>query len=50
MASYNSAKQVGIANKTGDIVIGKLADIIVLTKNNDIFLTICEGKIAYQQE
>ncbi|WP_342253615.1 N-acetylglucosamine-6-phosphate deacetylase [Spiroplasma endosymbiont of Zeiraphera isertana] len=50
MASYNSAKQVGIANKTGDIVIGKLADSIVLTKNNDIFLTICEGKIAYQQE
>lgn len=50
MASYNSAKQVGIANKTGDIVIGKLADIIVLTNNNDIFLTICEGKIAYQQE
>ncbi|WP_342218148.1 N-acetylglucosamine-6-phosphate deacetylase [Spiroplasma endosymbiont of Amphimallon solstitiale] len=50
MASYNSAKQVGIANKTGDVVIGKLADIIVLTKNNDIFLTICEGKIAYQQE
>lgn len=50
MASYNSAKQVGIVNKTGDIVIGKLADIIVLTKNNDIFLTICEGKIAYQQE
>ncbi|WP_425382111.1 N-acetylglucosamine-6-phosphate deacetylase [Spiroplasma endosymbiont of Melieria omissa] len=50
MASYNSGKQVGIANKTGDIVIGKLADIIVLTKNNDIFLTICEGKIAYQQE
>lgn len=50
MVSYNSAKQVGIANKTGDIVIGKLADIIVLTKNNDIFLTICEGKIAYQQE
>ena len=50
MASYNSAKQVGIANKTGDIVIGKLADIIVLNKNNDIFLTICEGKIAYQQE
>lgn len=50
MASYNSSKQVGIVNKTGDIVIGKLADIIVLTKNNDIFLTICEGKIAYQQE
>ncbi|WP_339046703.1 N-acetylglucosamine-6-phosphate deacetylase [Spiroplasma endosymbiont of Colias croceus] len=50
MASYNSAKQVGIANKTGNIVIGKLADIIVLTKNNDIFLTICEWKIAYQQE
>ncbi|WP_425381081.1 N-acetylglucosamine-6-phosphate deacetylase [Spiroplasma endosymbiont of Polydrusus pterygomalis] len=50
MASYNSAKQVGIANKTGDIVVGNLADIIVLTKNNDIFLTICEGKIAYQQE
>lgn len=50
MASYNSAKQVGIANKTGDIVVGNLADIIVLTKNNDIFLTICEGKIAYQQK
>lgn len=48
MSSYNSAKQVGIANKTGDIVVGKLADIIVLTSNNDIFLTICEGKIAYQ--
>ncbi|WP_342276616.1 N-acetylglucosamine-6-phosphate deacetylase [Spiroplasma endosymbiont of Nebria brevicollis] len=48
MASYNSAKQLGIDSITGDLVVGLLADIVVLNKNNDILLTICEGNIVYQ--
>ncbi|WP_308150166.1 N-acetylglucosamine-6-phosphate deacetylase [Spiroplasma sp. AdecLV25b] len=48
MASYNSAKQLGIDSITGDLVVGLLADIVVLDKNNDILLTICEGNIVYQ--
>lgn len=50
MASYNSAKQLAIDNITGDLVVGLLADIVVLDKNNDILLTICEGNIVYQNQ
>lgn len=50
MASYNSAKQLGIDNLTGDLVVGLLADIVVLDKNNDVLLTICEGNIVYQNK
>lgn len=50
MTSYNSAEQLGIDNLTGDLVVGLLADIVTLDKNNDILLTICEGNIVYQNQ
>lgn len=50
MASYNSAKQLKIDNITGDIKENKLADLLVLDQKNDIYLTICEGKIAFKDK
>lgn len=49
MASYNAAKTLKIDRITGDIAVNKLADIVVLDEKNNIFLTICEGKIAFQK-
>jgi len=50
MTSYNSAKQVGIAQETGNIACNLWADLVVLDENNDIFLTICEGNIVYESK
>lgn len=50
MASYNSAKQLRIANVTGDIKENKLADLLILDQNNDVYLTICEGQIAFENK
>ena len=49
MSSYNAAKQLNIAHLTGDISVNLLADLIILNNDNSINITVCEGKIAYQQ-
>lgn len=48
MASYNSAKRLKIDHITGDIQENKLADLLVLDQENNINLTISEGKIAFK--
>lgn len=48
MACYNSAKQLNIADITGDIRENYLADLLVLNQENNIELTICEGKISFK--
>ncbi|MGL5268802.1 MAG: N-acetylglucosamine-6-phosphate deacetylase [Spiroplasma sp.] len=48
MASYNSAKQLKLADVTGDIKENYLADLLVLDQENNIYLTICEGLIAFK--
>lgn len=50
MSSYNSAKQLNIDDITGDIVENKLADLVVLDENNDVYLTISEGNIAFESK
>lgn len=48
MSSYNGAKQLNIADVTGDIRENYLADLLILDQENNIELTICEGEIAFK--
>lgn len=50
MAAVNPAKQLNVFDEKGSITIGKDADLVILDKNNDVFMTICRGEIAYQKE
>ncbi len=50
MASVNPAKQLGIFDRKGSINVGKDADIVILDENQEIFMTICRGKIAFQRK
>ncbi len=45
----NAAKQLKIEDQTGSIVVGKLADLVVLDQSDHVFMTICEGEIAYKR-
>lgn len=49
MGSYNPAKQLGIIDKKGSIKKGKDADLVVLNKNNEVVMTICNGEIAHNK-
>ncbi len=49
MGSLNPAKQLKIDDKKGSIEKGKDADIVILNELNEVMLTICQGKIAYNQ-
>lgn len=49
MASYNAAKQLKIDDITGDIKEDKLADLLVLDQENNVVLTMTEGKIAFKK-
>lgn len=48
LCSINPAKQIGVFNFKGSIAVDKDADLIVLDKNNDLCMTICNGSISYQ--
>lgn len=50
MSSVNPAKQLGLFHQIGSLKEGKDADIVILDEQNDVFMTICKGKIAYQKE
>ncbi|MFC0525387.1 N-acetylglucosamine-6-phosphate deacetylase [Pontibacillus salicampi] len=50
MASTNPAKELGIENEKGSIAIGKDADLVVLDEQNEVYMTIIAGEIAYQRE
>ena len=49
MGSYNPAKQLGILDKKGSIKKGKDADLVVLNKENEVVMTICNGEIVYSK-
>ncbi len=49
MTSLNPAKQLGIEEQTGSISIGKDADIILVDEAFRVFLTICQGTVAYDR-
>lgn len=49
MTSLNPAKQLGIDDQTGSITIGKDADIVLVDDDFRVYLTICQGTIAYDR-
>lgn len=49
MACYNPAKQLGILEKKGSIKPNKDADLVVLNTSNEVIMTICKGKIAFNR-
>ncbi|TLG73966.1 N-acetylglucosamine-6-phosphate deacetylase [Culicoidibacter larvae] len=48
MASQNTAKQLGFFDRKGSLAVGKDADIVVVNDDVDVLLTVCRGKIAFQ--
>ncbi len=50
VTAVNPAKQLGIFDQKGSIALGKDADIVILTQEFEVFLTLCKGKIAYRKE
>jgi N-acetylglucosamine-6-phosphate deacetylase len=49
MASVNPAKQLKVYDTKGSISAGKDADITILSKEYQVEMTICRGKIAYKK-
>jgi len=47
MATFNPAKVLGIQKDKGSIEVGKDADIIVIDKDINVYMTIVEGKILF---
>jgi N-acetylglucosamine-6-phosphate deacetylase len=50
LTSINPAKALGIDSKTGSIIAGKDADLVVLDENLEVALTIGKGHAVYQRE
>lgn len=50
MASENPAKALGIFDKKGSIALQKDADLVILDDQWNVVMTICEGRIVYQDE
>lgn len=50
MASENPAKQLNVFDRKGSISIGKDADLVILDEEMNVFMTICNGKIAYTNQ
>lgn len=48
MTSVNAARQLGLANRKGTLAIGYDADIVLLDDQNQVSLTIAEGKVVYK--
>lgn len=49
MTSYNPSIQLGIADKTGTLREGKIADIILVDHTFEVYTTICQGYIAHNK-
>jgi N-acetylglucosamine-6-phosphate deacetylase len=49
MASWNPASQLGMLDRKGSLKKGKDADIVVLSREGEVILTFCRGKIAYSK-
>lgn len=50
MASENPAKQLGLFDRKGSLAVGKDADIVILDDKMNVYLTICNGEIAYRRD
>ncbi|HZG74163.1 MAG TPA: N-acetylglucosamine-6-phosphate deacetylase [Chondromyces sp.] len=49
MAAVNPAKQLGVFDRKGSITIGKDADVVIVTDENETFMTFCRGELAYHR-
>jgi N-acetylglucosamine-6-phosphate deacetylase len=50
MTSVNAAKELNMYHKKGSLSKGKDADVTVLTKDFNVFMTFCRGEPAYQRK
>lgn len=50
MTAVNPAKELGLFDQKGSLAAGKDADIVVINEENEVEMTFCKGKIAYQKE
>ncbi|WP_010270943.1 N-acetylglucosamine-6-phosphate deacetylase [Paenibacillus senegalensis] len=50
IASLTPARKLGIDNRTGSLVPGKSADLVMLDSKFDVRLTLLGGRIVYQSE
>jgi N-acetylglucosamine-6-phosphate deacetylase len=48
MTSANAAAQLGIADRKGRLAVGHDADIVLLDHENNVRLTIAEGRVVYR--
>lgn len=47
ITSANAAKQLGIFDRKGSITEGKDADLVIVSSECEVLLTICRGNIAF---
>lgn len=48
LTATNSARLLGISDKKGSIAIGKDADFFVVNEEEDVVLTVSEGRIIFK--
>jgi N-acetylglucosamine-6-phosphate deacetylase len=47
MASLNPARVIGEAGKRGSLQAGKQADLVVIDRDVNVYLTMVNGKVVY---
>jgi N-acetylglucosamine-6-phosphate deacetylase len=50
MATLNPAKVLGIDDRVGSLEQGKLANLVVLDENMNVYTTIVKGKIVFKKQ
>lgn len=50
MASLTPAHILGISGRTGEIAVGKEADLVILDRELEVMATIVAGRVVYQRE
>ncbi|MBS4192444.1 N-acetylglucosamine-6-phosphate deacetylase [Bacillus sp. FJAT-49705] len=49
MGSANPARQLNVFDRKGSLAVGKDADLVILDENFDVYMTLCNGTIAYDK-